>query len=196
MSLKEDIVGVILAGGKSRRMGTAKALLKFHGVPLIQHIAAVMMKIFASVVIVADDGAEYAFLNLPTHPDIKKNCGPLGGIHSAFVNTHAEKIFVVSCDEPFISKDLIEYICDFSSTSDIKVPSKRGMVEPLCGLYSRNVLPVVERCIEFDDLKVKHLLLQCHTTTIPISPTLPFYKDHLFANLNESSDFEAALHHH
>ena len=195
MNLREDIVGVILAGGKSRRMRTNKALVEFHGFPLIQHIATVMTKTFATVVIIADDGAEYASLNLPTYPDIRKNCGPLGGIHSAFIHTSAERIFVVSCDEPFITKDLVEYICDFGSSSDIKVPSRHGMAEPLCGLYSRNVLTALERCIDLDDLKVKHLLLQCHTTTIPISPSLPFYKDHLFANLNEPSDFEAARHH-
>lgn len=196
MSPHKDIVGVILAGGKSRRMGTAKALLKLRGVPLIQHVAALMAKTFSSVVIIADNGAEYAFLNLPTYPDVKKNCGPLGGIHSAFVNTDAEKIFVVSCDEPFISKDLVEYVCEFGAQTEIKVPSIRGNVEPLCGLYSRTILPAVEKAISLNDLKVKHLLLQCHTTTIPISPALPFYKEHLFANLNEPSDFESALGQH
>ena len=193
MNLRTDIAGVILAGGKSSRMGSSKALLQFRGTTLIQHIASVLTRAFASVSIIADRGEKFSFLNLPAYSDIKKNCGPLGGIHSAFHHTKAESIFVVSCDEPFVSKDLIDYICDFESVSDIKVPSFHGNVQPLCGLYRKSVLPAIERCFAADDLRMKHLLLQCHTTTIPVSPALPFYKEHLFANLNNPSDYQAAL---
>ena len=190
MRKRQDIVGVILAGGAGRRMGTDKAMLLLNGLPLIQRIAGVLHEVFGKVVIVSDRGDAYSFLNLPTYPDVEKNCGPLGGIHSAFVHTDAPALFVVGCDTPFISTGLVNYICDFESLDEIKVPTMGGRVHPLCGVYIRKVKLQLEENLRAGLLSVQFLLEKVHPAIIPITADLPFYDKKLLTNINNIHDYE------
>lgn len=191
MTKRQGVVGVILAGGVGSRMGTDKAMLLLNGLPLIQRIAGVLHEVFEKVVIVSDRGNAYSFLNFPIYPDIKKNCGPLGGIHSAFVHTDAPALFVVGCDTPFITSGLVHYICDFESLDEVKVPTMGGQLHPLCGLYSRKVMPQLEENIRRELLSLQFLLEKVHPAIIPITPELPFYDKRLLTNINSLHDYEA-----
>lgn len=193
MKKHQNIVGVILAGGKSTRMGTDKAMLLLNGLPLIQHITGVLREIFEEVVIISDRGNAYNFLNLPVYPDIEKNCGPVGGIHSAFVHTNTNSIFVVGCDTPLVTRGLVNYICDFESLDDIKVPTMDGQVHPLCGVYSRKVMPQLEENLKGGLFNVQFLLEKLHPAIIPITPDLPFYDKRLLTNINTIRDYEMRL---
>ena len=72
-----DVTGVILAGGRSSRMGEDKALLQYNGKPFIQHIAETLLQILPHVIVISDRQKEYSFLNLPIYPDLFCDCGPL-----------------------------------------------------------------------------------------------------------------------
>lgn len=191
MNREKDIVGVILAGGKSRRMGTNKALLPYRGQPLIEHIARVMQKVFERVIIVADEGEAYRFLNLPFYPDIHKDCGPLGGIHAAFHQTSADALFVVSCDLPGLTPKLIEYILNVEAHASAVIPTSDERLHPLCGLYRRKMLPQIEQAIRDGALAIHTLLEKVGAVTVPITPELPFYTKQLFSNVNSPDDFAA-----
>src|SRR3989304_6097335 len=143
MRTRETITGVILAGGKSRRMRGDKALLTFEGEALISRIARTMKGVFSQVLLISNSGT-YRFLGLPVFADLYRDSGPLAGIHSGLLHARTSAIFVVACDMPYVFQELIEYIVDFESNADVKIPMIDRTLHPLCGLYSRRCLPTVE----------------------------------------------------
>jgi molybdopterin-guanine dinucleotide biosynthesis protein A len=190
MSAHQEIVGVVIAGGNSVRMGTDKALLLFNGKPLIARVAAVLLQCFERVMVIADRVERYSFLNLPVYPDLFKGCGPLGGIHAAMSHSPVERLFVSACDTPFISQALIEHIIRYPSEMPIKVAEMDGEVQPLCGLYSRSALPSIQQALESNILQVKRVLQEVGAAKIPITPELPFYHPLLLKNFNTPADVE------
>ena len=87
------ITGVLLAGGKSSRMATVKALLKLNGRPLVAHVASTLQAVFDRVILVANDAPAYEFLGLETFGDLYQDCGPLGGLQSALVHADGSRHF-------------------------------------------------------------------------------------------------------
>ena len=80
MPLRSDIIGVVLAGGASSRMGTDKALLPLGGAPIITYAAKALSSVFSEVVVSSGSGKRYAFLGLNEISDVFNDSGPLGGI--------------------------------------------------------------------------------------------------------------------
>lgn len=186
------IVGCILAGGKSSRMRKDKSLLTIGGVSLIDRAVAVMREVFPVVIVASDRRKEYEFLRVPILPDIKKNCGPLGGIHAAFAQTDADYLFVLACDMPFISADLIWYVITQKADADAIVPMMNGRIQPLCALYSRTGSPTIEQLLNRGDYALMNMLTKLNHMIVQITPDLSFYAPHLLDNLNEGSDVERA----
>lgn len=190
MKARPETVGVIVAGGKSTRMGLNKALREWDGIPLIAHVAKTMQGVFKRVLIVADDAESYRFLRLPVYPDIFKDSGPLGGIHAGFIHSGAKNIFVSACDTPFISQALVEYILRYPSEAPVKIAEMDGEMHPLCGLYSRSALPWIQHALEANHLQLKQVLHRVQAATVPITPAIPFYHPLLLKNFNTPADFE------
>jgi molybdopterin-guanine dinucleotide biosynthesis protein A len=174
-------------------MGRDKALIEIRGAPLIKHAAATLSAVFPDVIIASDRSEEYSFLHLPIVPDIRKNCGPLGGIHAALTETKADSLFVLACDMPFVSPELIRHVVANASCAAVAVPVMDGRVQPLCGLYARPVLPVIEHALDNGMYKLLHLLEEVKATLIPIAPDLSFSAPHILDNLNSVADLERAL---
>jgi molybdenum cofactor guanylyltransferase len=192
MMREDGIVGCILAGGKSSRMGSDKSLLMIDGASLIERVVAVLRDVFAAVVVASDRTDEYKFLGLPILPDIRKNCGPLGGIHAAFMQTEADRLFVLACDMPFVSAELIQHVVSADSGANAAVPTMDGRLQPLCGLYSRMCLPIIERSLNNGTYKLRSVLAELTPTIVPLTPDLSFFAPHLLDNLNEPDDAEQA----
>lgn len=187
-----DITGVILAGGKSSRMGTNKSFLKIGNQTIIERIADLMKSVFSEVILITNTPEEYPFLNLPTFEDIYKWKGPLAGIHSALVHSKTEKIFVLSCDVPLMSKEMIEYIVEYNSDKPIIFCEAAGYHQPLVGVYSKVILCEVENFISTTEVSDKsfHHFLKSVEAEIIHPEKLSFYKDELFFNVNRPEDFE------
>jgi molybdopterin-guanine dinucleotide biosynthesis protein A len=192
MIREDEVVGCILAGGKSSRMGSDKCFLMFDGLSLIERAVNLLGAVFPTVVVLSGKQRELAFLGVPILPDIKKECGPLGGIHAAFVHTGAARLFVLACDMSFVSADLIRHIvaCERSSAT---IPTMNGRVQPLCALYARDCLPAIERALEEKRFKVRDVLDDLHPTLVALTPDLSFFSPDLLDNLNEPHDVERAL---
>ena len=88
-----DITGIILAGGKSTRMGANKSFLKIGEQTVIERITYLMKSVFTNVIIISNTPDEYIFLNLPIYEDVYKGKGPLAGIHSGLKNSDTQKNF-------------------------------------------------------------------------------------------------------
>ena len=190
MTPRSDIIGVILAGGDSTRMGTDKALLVLDDLTLIEHVARTMRQVFKDVVVISNVPVKYSFLNLPTFPDIYRNCGPLAGFHSAFLHTHAPAVFVTACDTPFITKELIEHLITSPAEEDVRVPSHDGKLHPLCSYYSRASLPTIESHLGRQQFKIQEVFKELTIHRVPITNDLPFYKKHILSNINDLKEFK------
>ena len=145
-----NITGFILAGGKSQRMGTNKSLLMIGSLTVIERVVNLIRKIFREVIIITNQPGEYSFLELPTYEDIYKNTGPLAGIHSALVHTSTEKNFIISCDMPLMTEDVIKYLAEYPTNKLITIAKADEFVQQLCGLYSKSLVPNIKNIIEMN----------------------------------------------
>ena len=135
---KINITGIVLAGGKSSRMGTDKGMMMLNGKRFIDHIFNALVPVVDTVMIIANNDNYHRF-NYPVYEDIIKDCGPMGGIYTGLVKSQTEKNIVVSCDIPFITTDTLSYIISRIDNSDIIIPEHEGKLEPLCAIYKKNV---------------------------------------------------------
>lgn len=190
-----DITGVILAGGKSSRMGTNKSFLKLGNKTIIERIVDLMKSIFSDIIIITNTAEDYKHLNLYLFEDIYKWKGPLAGIHSALVNSSTEKIFVLSCDVPLMSKEMIEYIIEYKSDKPIKFCEAAGYHQPLVGVYSKEILNDVEKFISSMEVSDKsfHRFLKSVDVEIIHPNDLSIYNDEIFFNVNKKDDYEKLL---
>lgn len=187
-----DITGIILSGGKSSRMGENKSFLKIQNETIIERIVKLMKSIFDEVMIVTNSPDEYKFLGLPLYKDIYKNKGPLGGIHSGLTHSKSEKNFVISCDVPLMTEEMIEYIVEYKSDKTIKFCNAAGYHQPLAGVYSKSLIVEIEKLISGGDVPDKsfhHFLKMVEAETI-CPESLPFYKHEIFFNVNNPKDYE------
>lgn len=192
-----DITGIILAGGKSKRMGTNKALLKINELTVIERSAALLNKLFSRVIIITNTPDEYSFLKLEMYPDIYPGRGPLAGIHSALINSSTEKNFILSCDIPFLSAEVIKYITDYKTKLPVTVVYADGFIQQLAGIYSRSVLPEAENILNetagnAGKCKVLYLLDKTGAEILK-AENIPSYKKDMFLNMNTLSDFEEVI---
>jgi len=196
--LKTNITAFILSGGKSSRIGTNKSLLILDGRPLIQRLTELLDTIFHEVVISSNEPKTYEFLDKKIIEDFYPKRGPLAGIHSALSSTTSEKNFIINCDMPFISKELIVYLTDFKTDSKTLLPKVDGRIQPLCGIYSKSVLPDVENLLiecrnQQSNLKgsVYELISRIQPEIIDVTGT-NFYHSDLFLNINTHEDYNYA----
>lgn len=198
-----DITGIILSGGKSKRMGLNKSLLKIGQQTIIERVANLMKELFHRVLLITNTPDEYEFLGLEIFEDIYKNFGPLSGIHSGLVHSVTEKNFVISCDMPFVDKGVIDFIINYSTNKLITIAKADGFVQQLCGLYSKKVLPQILMLIEEDaginsqknnhnkcGCKVLQLVQNVDAEIIDIASEYEYYKEGMFLNMNRPEDFD------
>lgn len=169
-------------------MGTNKALLPIGGQPMIAIAADTMRRVFVDVCLVADEGGPYRFLGLPVIPDIVTQSGPLGGIHAGLVRCAPGGVFVLACDTPRVSPDLIRFLLGRRS-GVATVARHAGRTHPLCGIYEHRALPAIEASLRAGRLKILDLLERLETSYVEITPDTPFYRSEWFDNINDPRQF-------
>ena len=193
--MRNDITGIILCGGKSSRMQKNKALLKLSDKTVIEIVAAKLKSIFNEVLISANDSKQYDFLNLPVVYDIFIGKGPLAGIHSALKYSSTEKSFIISCDTPLISVELIKYLINLNSEKSILLPKSNGRIQQLCGIYSKSVIYEIENIFKLSEKdknikgSVYELLERASIEFIDVDE-LNFYYKNIFLNMNSPEDYK------
>lgn len=198
-TLKSDITAFILSGGKSSRIGTNKSLLVIDDRTLIQRLVELLDLIFTEVVISSNEPELYDFLGNKIIKDIIPGRGPLSGIHSALSFTTTDKNFIISCDMPFISTEMINYLIYNNSDAEIVIPRAEGRIQPLYGIYSKSILADVQNLlIESSNpnskLKesISELLKRVKTDFVDVDK-LDFYHRNLFLNINTLEDYYFAI---
>jgi len=138
------VAGCVLAGGKSKRMGTDKALLEFDGKTLLDH-AIEKLSAFPEVVISAADSDDYAFAGVRVIPDDQPGIGPLGGFISVLRAVESDYVCFRPVDAPLIPAELHTMLADLCAGKDVAVPTHKGAIEPLIACVAKSALPTIER---------------------------------------------------
>lgn len=190
MSNPSNITLAILAGGKASRMGgRSKALLEIDGESFIKRIHRNLSPLFQNTIIISNDIKDFGIPSAVVFPDIIENIGPLGGIHSALVNSKDPFVFIVSCDMPYadpaIAKALVE---DFlKKQPDILVPVFNSFNEPLFAIYSKYLAPKIEVVEKSNEKPIVHLLKNTNTLFLNL-PSNSLTK-RCFTNINSLDDY-------
>jgi molybdenum cofactor guanylyltransferase len=185
----------ILAGGKSSRMGRDKALLSFHGVPLIAHLASLVAQLKIPVTIVGLR-SKYDQLGFRLIEDRLPNSGPLAGIDAALHDPASTSPWrlILSCDLPHLTLQFLSFLADRSAGSsyDVIVPLNTAGPEPLCAIYSADCAPIVSAALARGIRKVTDIYADLAVDFISPEDWKPFDPyGLLFKNLNTPADYES-----
>lgn len=180
------ITGIILAGGKSKRMGRDKALLKLDGQTLLGR-AVKLCQQNCSEIIISSNNPSHQFPDLPIINDEIENCGPLGGITSCLKHAKHDWCFVVSVDSPFVEPEFVTFLKTQTNTFDAIVPFTEKGKEPLVALYNRSVLPVAKSLIVQKQFRMHNFISEINTQFLDTNSWLENYPL-LFNNLNLPDD--------
>ena len=186
----------LISGGRSSRMGQDKGLMPFLGRPLIQRILERLATVGEQVILSTNRPADYAFLNLPSYPDSKPDCGSLGGLYTALNVAGHSALAAVACDMPFANPALFKYESQLLSQTgvDVVIPSTPDGLEPLHAVYRRDAcLPSVRSALEAGHLKMIDWLPEVHVRIVLPEEVSRFDPHGLaFWNLNTPEDFRQA----
>lgn len=186
----DTVAGVILAGGKSTRMGSDKALLPYRGGRFIEAIQRLLADIFSEVILVTNTPEQYDFLSCRKVEDIHKGMGVLAGIHSGLYHCTAPAVFAVACDMPYLVDGLIRHMAGRADTGGVLIPESPGGVEPLHAVYGKGCLTAIDEMLLngerrivsfFDRIPVTRMTLQ------QVSVFDPAFES--FRNINTPVDY-------
>jgi len=188
------MTGAILAGGRSTRMGTNKALLEFGGVRIIEGLLSKIRSLFPEILIIANEQAVYADLGVPVIPDRIPEKGSLGGIYTAVYHSTFPQAFCIACDMPLASPAVIAHLRGLAPGYDVVVPRTAEGYQPLHAVYGKTCLPHMEEMIRADRLKIDRLFPLVRVRTVEeaelrrLDPSLG-----CFINVNTREELEAAV---
>src|SRR5262245_1955503 len=124
--MRADCSLVILAGGRSSRMGQPKAWLEFGGVPLLVRSVARREAVFPEAVIVAAPGQALPPVAGRVVHDEQPGEGPVGGMVVGLAAVTRPLAFVLSCDVPFVNPAVAEYLLEAADGYEVVVPEWQG----------------------------------------------------------------------
>ena len=187
------VAAAILAGGKARRFGgTVKSTLVLDGRRIIDRQIAALREVADPIFIVAPESSLFTSLGLRVVPDVLPDCGALGGIYTAIVQSPRRRTLVVAGDLPFLTGALLERLAR-DSEADLVVPRGRHGYEPLCAVYSEACAEPIRRRLDRGALRAAVLPEGVHVEEIG-PEMLDAYDPHglLFVNVNTPGDYQRA----
>lgn len=189
MTARPELLGAVLAGGASRRLGRDKAAEYVGNVRLVERAVLALSSACDPVVVVSSrpDTPTGPWRSIP---DLRAGCGPLAGMEAALAHALAlgrEGVFVLACDLPLVDGEVVARIVAASTDTRACVPSRQGDpdFEPLAGVYSVGCLPDVRRLLDEGIRSARRLFEDVGGVTISVS-------DDAFLNVNTETDLERA----
>ncbi|KAF2327569.1 molybdenum cofactor guanylyltransferase [Flavobacterium nitrogenifigens] len=180
----ETLTVFILCGGKSSRMQSEKGLVLFQEKPFIEHIIQAILPITNNIKLVTAS-KEYDYLKYEKIPDLIIDKGPLGGIYTALSHSETEFNLILSCDIPLISTELLqELISKHTQEAGITVFASDSKTHPLIGIYSKEIVPIIKKAIDSDELRMMDLLARVPHQIIKIEESENFH----LTNINSADE--------
>ncbi len=186
------ISGVILAGGRNSRMGYPKAFLEIGGRKMIDIILGKLKQFFTEVIIVTDKNGDSLHCECRVIEDVIEGCGPLGGVCTGLREISGEAGFFVGCDMPYLHGGLVSrLIAEVDLTRyECVVPKHSKGIEPLHAVYSRQILPKVEKTLNMGKLSFRELFADCSCKYIDVDQS----EISSFVNINTPEDLANCQH--
>lgn len=161
-----QIAGLVLAGGRSSRLGQDKALLLANGIPLVAWQYAILERLVAPVYVV--QAARQRFeVALPTLIDDIPDVGPMGGITRGLEFLAAGAAFVCATDMPLLRPSFVSGLCNLLGDADLAIPERDGHLEPLCAIYSTRCLPALKALLAAGDHRLHAIVSRVHARRVP-----------------------------
>jgi molybdenum cofactor guanylyltransferase len=189
--------GIVLAGGKSTRMGTSKALLPFGPETMLQRVVRILSTVVSPIVVVSAPGQE-----LPPLPesvilahDEREARGPLEGLRAGLkaLPANVDRAYVTSCDVPLLVPGFVSEMLALAEGHDVAVMEIDGFPHPLSAIYRRAALPFIEDLLGHDRLRPVFLYEQVDTRKVRPDEITADPALQTLRNLNTRDDYEQAL---
>ena len=181
-----ELTGIILAGGKSSRMGEDKGLMFFEGKPMIEYIIDVVKTYVNNIIIIANN-KKYEQFGYPVYEDLIKDKGPLAGIYTGLNYSETDNNLVLSCDVPFVNSSILKLLIDNCSEVDVVIPEKEERTHQLIGIYNKSCSEIFEKELENDQRKLKLAIEKLNYKVINANTI----EAKVFNNINSKDDIEA-----
>lgn len=182
---------IILAGGKSSRMGFDKQFLKIEERRLMDSIIQKLNKEFEEIIIVTNKPEYYIGLSHIITKDIIEGKGPLGGIHAGLTFSSSEYNFIVACDMPNINMDYVRFMKASIKNNNIDgcVTRFGDWIEPFSSFYSRHIIKDIEEHLLSNRRSINSLLGKLNIQYIEEIKAREFSPNwDMFINLNTKED--------
>lgn len=184
---KIEKTAVILAGGKSSRMNYInKAFLELNGETFIEKIIKELSS-YEEIIIVSNNMDEYKYLGYKVVKDIIPGCGPLSGIHSGLTYASHQNVLFVACDMPFISRQVIDNLGNIKHKYEALIPVVKGKIQPLCGIYNKSVVELVEKELFNNKFKLMKFLEKVDVKYIKVDEMID--SNDCFSNINTKEEY-------
>lgn len=188
------VSAAILAGGRARRFGGAdKAALMIGSERIIDRELAALAGVVDDIRIVGGDMDRYAGFGVRVIADAIPNAGPLGGIYTALLDARHDRVLVLACDLPFVTRDLLSRLAaEGDDRDDAVMPRSSRGLEPLCAWYHRRVSAVLRARIDRGSLSVHTVVDVLRVRELGLEALAPDAGDEAFENVNTPHDYERA----
>ena len=200
-----DTAGIVLAGGRSSRMGTPKAALEWHSSTLLRRTVGILARVTGGpVLVVRAPGQELPALpaRVEVVADPAEGLGPVQGLAAGLdaLTGRADIAFVSSTDMPFLHPAFIRRVLRaVADGADVGLPLARGYPQPLAAAYRVTLAPVAARLVEQQRLRAAFLFEQCRVARLdeaalradPVLAALDPDLDSVL-NVNDPADYQAA----
>lgn len=184
---KKHITGIILAGGKSSRIGSDKGFLLLSSKTFIQHIIETMQPLVHEIIIVSNN-KDYDIYNLKRVNDIIENAGPLAGVYSGLHHSNTKNNLVLSCDVPLINTETLKELTDnLEENVDVIQLESIGKTMPLIAVYKKHCENNFLELLQQGERRLRFAVKQCKVKTIILNKELEKFTTNIntINNLNE-----------
>jgi molybdopterin-guanine dinucleotide biosynthesis protein A len=192
-----DSAGIVLAGGKSTRMGTSKALLPFGPETMLQRVVRILGTLVSPIVVVAAPGQELPALpaDVIVTQDEREGRGPLEGLRAGLkaLPATSDRAYVTSCDVPLLVPGFVTEMLELSRGFDVAVMEIDGFPHPLSAVYRTASLPHIEDLLAHDRLRPVFLYERVSTRRVTPGEITSDPDLQTLRNLNTHDDYRRAL---
>lgn len=191
--MAQPLAGIVLAGGRSRRLGTDKAVLRLGDRTLLAATVETLLPFCTEVIVVTNNPQGHAHPAARLVGDVFPGAGSLGGVYSGLIATTAPRCLAVACDMPFLNPAVFSYLAELPGDHDIIIPRVNSHLEPLHAIYSRVCLPHMRELLERGHLKIIDFFHKVNVRYVegselePLDPGL-----RSFVNINTPQDLAGA----
>ena len=190
--MKQFDTAIIIAGGRSTRMGYDKAFMKIGNTSCIELIIQKLKGHFNEIIIVSDKPNKYRINNVKSTHDEIKNAGPIGGLHAGLKISSSFYNYLIACDMPVLSDELITHMKNLILLQpDIIACKNKGFIEPFHAVYGKHLTKKIEYEIKSGEYSLFNLMSKSKTEIISYDTIIKICKNtSVFTNLNTRQELD------